>query len=67
MPEDSTQVEKENLVNQILEIWDKLYDTVLESLAEKPKVALPQGWGTSGFNLNSGFFLGWKILYLLQQ
>ncbi|GFO39768.1 transmembrane protein 245-like [Plakobranchus ocellatus] len=37
MPKDSTQEEKDNLVNQILEIWDKLYDTVLASLAEEPK------------------------------
>ncbi|RUS83505.1 hypothetical protein EGW08_008755, partial [Elysia chlorotica] len=37
MPQDSTQEEKDNLVNQILEIWDKLYDTVLASLEEKPK------------------------------
>ncbi|KAK3797958.1 hypothetical protein RRG08_018762 [Elysia crispata] len=37
MPQDSTKEERDNLVNQILEIWDKLYDTVLASLAEKPK------------------------------
>ncbi|GFS24282.1 transmembrane protein 245-like [Elysia marginata] len=44
MPQDSSQEERDNLVNQILEIWDKLYDTVLASLAEKPKVTdfMPQ-------------------------